>query len=77
MRTELEEHGEAVLAEDRAEVGLRAGDVGTVVHVYGDGEGYEVEFMNKHGDTLAVLTLPCTAVRAVAPGEIPHVRTPA
>jgi len=36
---------------------VEAGDAGTVVHVYGEGEGYEVEFVGGEEETVAVLTL--------------------
>ena len=67
--TPLPEHSRAVLCEDRPEAGLRVGDVGTVVHVYSEGAGYEVEFVAQSGHTVAVLTLPSAAVRAVEPTE--------
>ena len=34
----LEEHDRIVLTDDVAEPGLKAGDVGTIVHVHRDGE---------------------------------------
>jgi hypothetical protein len=34
-----------------------AGAQGTIVYVYGHGEAYEVEFLDKAGDTFDVLTL--------------------
>lgn len=37
--------------------GVKAGDVGTVVEVYGDGE-YEVEFCSDQGETIAVFAVP-------------------
>jgi hypothetical protein len=40
----MQELDSVVLAVDRPEWGLVAGDVGTIVHVYGEGEAYEVEF---------------------------------
>jgi Domain of unknown function (DUF4926) len=65
-----------VVALTRAlpEHGLVAGDMGTIVHVYDDGQAYEVEFVTFGGKTIAVATLPSAAVRAIAKQEIPHVR---
>ncbi len=40
-----------------AEYNLKKGDRGTVVHCYGDGKAYEVEFINNDGRTIALLTL--------------------
>ena len=54
--------------------GLEAGDVGNVVHVYHDGEAYELEFVALDGHTAAVVTVEASQVRPVSPGEIPHAR---
>jgi hypothetical protein len=48
--------------------------VGTVVHVYRDGQACEVEFVALDGRTAAVVTLEATQVRPVGAGEIPHAR---
>ena len=53
---------------------LEDGDVGTVVHVYKDGEAYEVEFLTLDGRTAAVATLESSQVRAVTPRDITHTR---
>jgi uncharacterized membrane protein len=52
------------VALTRDTAGLIAGAVGTVVGVYGSG-GYEVEFLDPDGRTLAVLTLDDTDIRPV------------
>jgi hypothetical protein len=54
--------------------GLEAGDVGTVVHVYGDGKAYEVEFVTLDGHTAAVVTLEARQVRPVRRHEMTHAR---
>jgi len=54
--------------------GLESGDVGTVVHVYRDGQACEVEFVALDGRTAAVVTLEATQIRPVSSGEIPHAR---
>ena len=54
--------------------GLEAGDVGTVVHVYGDGKAYEVEFVTLDGHTAAVVTLEAGQVRPVTRREMTHAR---
>jgi hypothetical protein len=42
---------------DIPEFSVKAGDVGTIVEVYDDGE-YEVEFCNDKGETMAMLAMP-------------------
>jgi len=54
--------------------GLEAGDVGTVVHVYADGNAFELEFMTLDGQTAAVATVEASAVRPVTGREITHSR---
>jgi hypothetical protein len=54
--------------------GLAIGDVGTVVHVYKDGQAYEVEFMTLTGETIAVVTLDADAIRPVEEHEIANAR---
>ena len=46
-----------VLTEDLSELKLAKGDIGTVVLVHNNWEGYEVEFITLDGDTIAVATL--------------------
>ena len=46
-----------------AEYNLKRGDIGTVVHYYGDGKAYEVEFINNDGRTIALLTLTDTDIQ--------------
>jgi len=53
---------------------LKAGDIGTVVHIHAGGAGYEVEFMTLAGQTFAVVTLLPTQVRAIMPRDVAHVR---
>jgi len=63
-----------VLTQDLPHDRLRAGDVGTVVHVHQGGAGYEVEFMTLSGDTVAVTTVMASQVRPVGPRDLVHVR---
>ena len=52
----IKEHDRVVLTNSVPSQGLEEGDVGTVVHVYKDGEAYEVEFVTLDGRTAAVAT---------------------
>lgn len=70
----IKEHDYAILTEDLPEEGLKAGDIGTVVHIHQNGAGYEVEFMTLAGKTIAVLTLEAAQVRPVGSREITHAR---
>lgn len=63
-----------VLTADLPQHGLRAGDVGTVVHVYPDGRAYEAEFTALDGTTVAVTTVETTQARAATRRDIPHAR---
>ncbi len=70
----INEHDRVVLTESVPGSGLEAGDVGTVVHVYRDGEAFEVEFVTLDGHTAAVLTLETAQVRPVNRRDITHTR---
>lgn len=70
----IREHDRVVLVIDASSEGLVAGDVGTVVHIYRDGEAYEVEFTTLEGKTAAVITVEAAQVRPVGRREITHAR---
>ncbi|MFM9959976.1 MAG: DUF4926 domain-containing protein [Planctomycetaceae bacterium] len=70
----IREHDRVVLKTPVAAEGLEAGDVGAVVHVYRDGQAYEVEFVTLDGRTAAVVTLEADQVRPVHKREITHAR---
>ena len=70
----IQEHDCIVLTQDVPEEGLRAGDVGTVVHIHGESAGYEVEFMTLTGRTVAVVTLLPSQLRPVSPRDLSHAR---
>ena len=74
MRTVLSELDLVALHHEAPAHGLVAGDVGTIVHIYGDGEAYEVEFASADGRTLAVMTLDDDEVEPVTGPQILHVR---
>ena len=48
--------------------------MGTVVHIYKDGQAYEVEFLTLDGHTAAVVTLDASYVRPVSSRDITHTR---
>jgi len=63
-----------VPTHDIGEHGLKQGDIGAVVHRYGDGAAFEVEFVNAEGKTVALLTLTSADVRPMGSREILHIR---
>ena len=70
----IEELDLVVLTHDMENYNLKLGDVGTVVHCYGDNKGYEVEFVTAEGKTIAVLTLTKSDIRPFDHSEILHSR---
>lgn len=70
----IAEHSLVVLKRERSAEKLSAGDVGAVVHIYEGGKGYEVEFVDGDGTTVALLTLAADEVRPLDPGELLHAR---
>jgi hypothetical protein len=70
----IKELDTVVLTRDIPEKQLCQGDLGAVVLVHADGQAYEVEFVTLGGETVALMTLPADAVRAVTGREIAHVR---
>ena len=74
MRESIQELDLVALSRDYPEQGLVAGDVGAVVHVYSNGQAYEVEFVAADGQTLALMTLVADDVEPVTGPQILHVR---
>ena len=75
MRIKLYER--VALTVDIADQGLRKGDVATIVEYLPaiDGEdGYALEVFNAIGETLAVITVPESAVEPLTADRIPSVR---
>jgi hypothetical protein len=74
---DFELYGDVILARDVPAEGLRAGDVGTVVERHGVAgleTGYSIEFFDMLGNTIAVVTLPASALRAPTRADRPTVR---
>ncbi|MBI3800399.1 MAG: DUF4926 domain-containing protein [Deltaproteobacteria bacterium] len=67
-----------ILSVDLPEEQLMAGDMGTIVEHHpataAYPEGYEVEFFAGNGETLAVVSVPATALRQATRQEVMHVR---
>jgi hypothetical protein len=68
---------EVILLEDVIQKGLRKGDVATIVehHSSPGGEGgYSLEVFNVLGNTIAVITLPESAIAPLTENEVFSVR---
>ena len=68
---------DVILLIDLPEEGLAVGDVGTVVerhNVSGLETGYSVEFFDMLGNTVAIATLPASALRRPTAADRPVVR---
>lgn len=75
MKFEL--FSDVILTADVPEEDLRAGDIGTLVErhdVPGQEEGYSVEFFDMTGQTVAVATVPASALRLPTHADRPSVR---
>jgi hypothetical protein len=70
----IKEHECVVLTADLPGEGLKAGDLGTVVHIHRDGVAYEVEFVTLTGRTVAVATVEASQLRPVSSRDLSHVR---
>jgi len=70
----LAEHDRVVLTDDITETDLKAGDVGTIVHIYPKAAAFEVEFLALDGNTAALATVSPSQVRPVAHTDITRAR---
>lgn len=61
----IKEHDRVVLKKSIPDQNLKAGDVGTVIHVHKKGEAFEVEFLTLHGETVGIATVTASQVRPV------------
>jgi hypothetical protein len=70
----IKEHEQVVLTTDLPEYSLKSGDVGVVVHIYTDGQAYEIELFTLERNTLDVVTVEASQVRPVSRFDVLHVR---
>ena len=73
MTPSFRELDTVVLAHDLTEAGLRAGDLGAIVHVHAP-DTFEVEFVTASGKTQALLTLSTADLRPVSDDDLLAVR---
>jgi len=70
----LEEHSVVALTEELADLGLRKGDIGTIVFVSEKPAGYIVEFSSYEGKMIAMPSLLPSQVRLLDKDDVPHAR---
>lgn len=70
----LGERDRIVLTGNISDHHLKAGDVGTIVHVHRGGRAFEVEFLALDGQTAALATVPAARLRPVAATDLTHAR---
>ncbi|WP_299984467.1 DUF4926 domain-containing protein [uncultured Pontibacter sp.] len=58
-------YSQVILTEAIPNTNLKQGDLGTVVEVYNNGEGYEIGFFDSNGNTIVVETLRAAQIREV------------
>jgi hypothetical protein len=77
MKVEL--YQEVALTRDVPEVNLRRGDVATLIdyvaHPSGGEEGAVLEVFNALGESIAVVTVPVTAIASLRADQVPAART--
>ena len=74
MPKEIKEYERVVLTTDLPQYRLLAGDIGVVVMIHGDHEGYEVELLSADGHTLDVITVEASQIRPVNARDVIHAR---
>lgn len=72
--SKIHDHDRVILTRDFPDLHLKQGDLGTVVMIHGQSDGFEVEFVTLDGETVAVTTLLPSDIRPIGKKEISHVR---
>ena len=71
----LKELDSIILTTDFDDEGLKAGDAGTIVHMYPGGDAFIVEFMTLDGNTIAVIDVLASQARPVTDRDVTHARS--
>lgn len=53
---------------------IKPGDVGTILRPVGNSQGYEVEFLNFGGDTIAIEVMQANQIAPIDPEAMMHAR---
>jgi hypothetical protein len=70
----IKEFDQVALTIDLPDFHLKSGDVGVVVDITPNGKQYTLEFFNFDGDTVAVVPVMPSQIRAIGSREITHTR---
>ena len=70
----INEFDQVALTVDLPDYHLRAGDVGVVVDITPNRQQYTLEFFNFGGETIAVVPVAPSQVRAIGSREVTHAR---
>ena len=65
LDAQIQELDIVALTHSLPEYGLKQGDQGAIVHVYPNGQIFEVEFVNSDGTTQALLTISAINLQKV------------
>lgn len=70
----FEELQRVALTEDLPNYGLKAEDIGMILHIHGAHQGYAVEFVTLNGELVALVSLYPHQIRALNHDEIASAR---
>jgi hypothetical protein len=70
----MKELERVALTEDFPEHGLKTGDIGMILHIFGDHKGYEVEFVTLSGELIALVSVYPSQIRQLEQDEIASAR---
>ena len=70
----MQELERIALTEAIPEHNLEVGDIGMIVHVYGERKGYEVEFVTLSGELVALISVYPEQIRQLESNEVASAR---
>ena len=59
----MQELDHVALTQELPEHGLKIGDIGIILNIYGDHKGYEVEFVKLNGELIALVSVYPAQIR--------------
>ena len=66
--------GSPLIENGKLRKGLKAGDIGTIVYMQGNGEAFDVEFLESGGYTVALATVWASQTRLATSKDIANYR---